>query len=56
MNKIQKGACAQYHANAPASYFDSIRFWKTPTTRCDNGQSDCTDYNDWQQKWTEIKG
>ena len=30
MDKIQ-GACAQYHANAPASYFDSIKFWKTPT-------------------------
>jgi putative spermidine/putrescine transport system substrate-binding protein len=56
MNKIQAGSCAQYHANAPASYFDSIKFWKTPTTKCDNGQSDCTSYNTWQQKWTEIKG
>jgi putative spermidine/putrescine transport system substrate-binding protein len=56
MNKIQAGSCAQYHANAPASYFDSIKFWKTPTTKCDHGQSDCTSYNTWQQKWTEIKG
>jgi putative spermidine/putrescine transport system substrate-binding protein len=56
MDQIQKGACAQYHANAPAAYFDSIKFWKTPTTTCDNGQTDCTDYNTWQQKWTEIKG
>jgi putative spermidine/putrescine transport system substrate-binding protein len=56
MDKIQKGACAQYHANAPASYFNSIKFWKTPTTTCDNGQTNCTDYNEWQQKWTEIKG
>jgi putative spermidine/putrescine transport system substrate-binding protein len=56
MNQIQKGACAQYHANAPASYFNSIKFWKTPTTTCDNGQNSCTDYTQWQQKWTEIKG
>jgi putative spermidine/putrescine transport system substrate-binding protein len=56
MNQIQKGSCAQYHANAPTSYFDSIKFWKTPTTTCDNGQSDCTSYTEWQQKWTGIKG
>jgi putative spermidine/putrescine transport system substrate-binding protein len=56
MNKLQAGSCAKYHANAPTSYFDSIRFWKTPTATCDNGQSDCTDYSEWQQKWTEIKG
>jgi putative spermidine/putrescine transport system substrate-binding protein len=56
MDKIQKGACAQYHANAPASYFDSIKFWQTPTQDCGNGKSDCTDYSEWQQKWTEVKG
>jgi putative spermidine/putrescine transport system substrate-binding protein len=56
MDKIQKGSCAQYHANAPASYFDSIKFWKTPTASCGNGKNDCTDYTEWQQKWTEMKG
>jgi putative spermidine/putrescine transport system substrate-binding protein len=56
MDKIQKGACAQYHADAPASYFNSIRFWKTPVKDCGNGKQDCTDYTEWQQKWTEIKG
>jgi putative spermidine/putrescine transport system substrate-binding protein len=56
MDKLQKGACAQYHANAPATYFNSIRFWKTPTRDCGNGKQDCTDYTTWQQKWTEIKG
>jgi putative spermidine/putrescine transport system substrate-binding protein len=56
MNKIQQGACAQYHADAPASYFNSIKFWKTPVKNCGNGKSDCTDYTEWQQKWTEIKG
>ena len=42
MDKIQAVSCAKYHANAPASYFNSIKFWKTPTTKCDNGQTDCT--------------
>jgi putative spermidine/putrescine transport system substrate-binding protein len=56
MDQIQKGSCAQYHANAPASYFNSIRFWKTPTADCGNGNNDCMDYTAWQQKWTEIKG
>ncbi|HEX6459897.1 MAG TPA: ABC transporter substrate-binding protein [Thermoleophilaceae bacterium] len=56
MDKIQKGACAQYHANAPAAYFNSIKFWKTPVKECGNGKNDCTDYTEWQQKWTEIKG
>jgi putative spermidine/putrescine transport system substrate-binding protein len=56
MDQIQKGACAQYHANAPASYFNSIKFWKTPTKDCGNGKTDCTDYTQWQQKWTSIKG
>ena len=56
MDKLQPGSCAKYHANAPASYFDSIHFWKTPTTECGNGQTNCTDYTTWQQKWTEMKG
>ncbi len=30
MDKIQAGSCAQYHANAPLSYFKSIALWKTP--------------------------
>ena len=56
MDKIQKGACAQYHANAPAAYFDSIKFRQTPTQDCGNGRSDCTGYSQWQQRWTQIKG
>jgi putative spermidine/putrescine transport system substrate-binding protein len=56
MDEMQAGSCAKYHANAPASYFNSIKFWKTPTPDCGNGKQDCTDYNAWQQKWTEIKG
>jgi putative spermidine/putrescine transport system substrate-binding protein len=56
MDEIQKGGCAQYHANAPASYFNSIKFWKTPISDCGNGQTNCMDYTVWQQKWTEVKG
>ena len=54
MEQIKKGSCTQYHANAPAGYFETIRFWKTPVANCGNGQSNCTDYSKWQQKWTEI--
>jgi putative spermidine/putrescine transport system substrate-binding protein len=56
METIQKGSCGVYHANAPSSYFDSIKFWKTPVAQCGNGQSNCTDYSAWQQKWTQITG
>jgi putative spermidine/putrescine transport system substrate-binding protein len=56
MDKLAKGSCAQYHANAPASYFDTIKFWKTPIADCGNGKSDCKDYTDWVAAWQEIKG
>ncbi len=56
MDRIQRGACTKYHANAPASYFASIRFWRTPTKDCGDGSQDCTDYTTWQQRWTEMKG
>jgi putative spermidine/putrescine transport system substrate-binding protein len=56
MNKLSKGACTQYHANAPTKYFNSIKFWKTPTSKCDNGKNDCVDYTKWSQAWTSIRG
>jgi putative spermidine/putrescine transport system substrate-binding protein len=56
MDELSKGSCEQYHANAPAAYFNQIKFWKTPVQQCGNGKTDCTDYTTWQQKWTEIKG
>jgi len=55
MDRLSKGSCAQYHANASASYFKSIKFWKTPTKDCGNGKSNCVDYTRWQQAWTDIK-
>jgi putative spermidine/putrescine transport system substrate-binding protein len=56
MDKMQKGSCAKYHLSAPASYFNSIRFWKTPVAACGNGKQDCMDYTKWQQAWTQLKG
>jgi putative spermidine/putrescine transport system substrate-binding protein len=56
MDKIQKGGCKRYHGDAPAAYFNSIKFWKTPQADCGNGKTDCTDFTVWQQKWQEIKG
>jgi putative spermidine/putrescine transport system substrate-binding protein len=56
MDKQAKGSCEQYHANAPASYFDSIKFWKTPLADCGNGKTECVPYTEWQQAWQEIKG
>jgi putative spermidine/putrescine transport system substrate-binding protein len=55
MDKLSKGSCAQYHANAPAAYFKSIKFWKTPTANCGNGKNNCMDYTKWQAAWTDIK-
>jgi len=56
MDRIEQGSCAKYHANAPAAYFNSIRFWKTPTSDCGGGSQECTDYTEWQRRWTEMKG
>jgi putative spermidine/putrescine transport system substrate-binding protein len=56
MDKLSKGSCAQYHANAPLKYFDKIHFWKTPIADCGNGQKNCMDYTKWQQAWTQLKG
>jgi putative spermidine/putrescine transport system substrate-binding protein len=56
MDKIKAGGCKRYHANAPTSYFNSIKFWKTPVSDCGNGKTDCIGYPVWQQKWQEIKG
>jgi putative spermidine/putrescine transport system substrate-binding protein len=56
MDRIQKGSCAKYHADAPLSYFRKIYFWKTPIAACGNGKNDCMDYTKWQQAWTALKG
>jgi putative spermidine/putrescine transport system substrate-binding protein len=54
MNKQSKGSCAQYHANAPESYYRSIKFWKTPLADCGNGKKDCMDYTKWVSAWNQA--
>jgi putative spermidine/putrescine transport system substrate-binding protein len=57
MDKLSKGSCEQYHANAPLAYFKKIYFWKTPIAQCGwSSQSNCMDYTKWQQAWTQLKG
>jgi putative spermidine/putrescine transport system substrate-binding protein len=57
MNKIQKGSCAGYHLNEPASYYKKIKFWKTPISQCGwKKSSSCTDYNAWVQAWAKVTG
>ena len=56
MDQLSKGSAAQYHCGESASYFNSIKFWKTPIADCGNGQTDCKDYTEWTAAWQEIKG
>lgn len=56
MDTTQAGTCEKYHANAPAAYFDAVKFWKTPRTECGNGKDDCLDYLAWERAWQAIKG
>jgi putative spermidine/putrescine transport system substrate-binding protein len=56
MEIIQAHSCAQYHADASASYLSSIRFWKTPMTTCDDGSQKCVPYAKWQAAWTTVAG
>jgi putative spermidine/putrescine transport system substrate-binding protein len=56
MDTIQKGSCAAYHANAPESYYQTIKFWKTPLAQCGNGKNDCVPFQQWVTAWTGITG
>jgi putative spermidine/putrescine transport system substrate-binding protein len=57
MEALQAGSCAQYHADQTgASYFDTIKFWKTPLADCGNGQTNCVPYAQWVSAWTTVKG
>ena len=40
------------------AFADKIWYWTTPISQCLDGRTDvtCTDYGDWTQAWTEIKG
>src|SRR4029453_9376879 len=56
MDTLSKGSCAQYSANAPESFYRSIKFWKTPIADCGNGQKNCMALRDWTTAWTQVKG
>jgi putative spermidine/putrescine transport system substrate-binding protein len=56
MDKLAKGSCETYHANAPQSYYDTIKFWKTPLAQCGNGQNDCVPFQKWTDAWTQVTG
>jgi putative spermidine/putrescine transport system substrate-binding protein len=49
--------CQQYHVTDKA-FSDKLWYWTTPISQCLDGRTDtqCTDYGDWTQAWTEIKG
>ena len=53
----EKSFCTTYHA-ADKAYSDKIWYWTTPIKQCLDGRKDatCTDYGQWTQAWTEIKG
>lgn len=54
MDKLQPGSCHKYHLDAPAAYFNQIKFWKTPRKQCGNGKNDCTSMMQWQQAWQSV--
>ncbi|HSP10273.1 MAG TPA: ABC transporter substrate-binding protein [Candidatus Dormibacteraeota bacterium] len=57
MDALQAGQCHQYHADETgASYFSTIKFWKTPLSTCDDGSQKCIPYDQWVSAWTSIKG
>ena len=54
MEILSPGSCHQYHADAAGTYFDSIKFWKTPIATCNDGSNNCIPYSQWQTAWTSI--
>ena len=56
MDQLEKGGCARLHADKPDSYFESLKFWKTPLAQCGNGQSNCVPFQKWVDAWTQITG
>ena len=52
-----EGHCETFHAG-DEDYAAQIWYWTTPVEQCLDGREDvsCTDYGDWTQAWTEVKG
>ena len=54
--KQSKGHCDTFHAT-DEEYFKDVWYWNTPTKECLDGRGPiCTDFAQWTQAWTEIKG
>ena len=52
----QKDFCDIYHAT-DADYAAQIHYWTTPQKQCVDGSGDnCTAYDEWVDKWQQIKG
>jgi putative spermidine/putrescine transport system substrate-binding protein len=51
-----KAHCDIYHAT-DAAYAEKIHYWTTPQTKCVDGSGDnCTSYQEWVDKWQQMKG
>jgi putative spermidine/putrescine transport system substrate-binding protein len=51
-----KAHCDIFHAT-DADYAAQIHYWTTPQKQCVDGSGDnCTSYDQWVDKWQEIKG
>jgi putative spermidine/putrescine transport system substrate-binding protein len=51
-----KAFCDIYHA-LDDKYAAQIHYWTTPQTKCVDGSGDnCTSYNEWVDKWQQMKG
>ena len=52
----QKDFCDVFHATDP-KYAEQIHYWTTPQKKCIDGSGDdCTTYDQWVDKWQQIKG
>jgi putative spermidine/putrescine transport system substrate-binding protein len=51
-----KGHCGAFHA-LDSAYAAKIHYWATPQKQClSGGGNDCTSYDQWVDKWQQIKG
>lgn len=52
----EKDYCELYHAT-DEEYASRIHYWTTPSKQCVDGSGDnCTTYDEWVDKWQQIKG
>ncbi len=54
--KMSAGHCDTFHAT-DETYWEDVYLWNTPSKECIDGRGPvCTDFSEWTQAWTEIKG